>query len=59
MFIFCNYCYCNIKYATGMYCAKTINGEWICDFCYAIEKKKPKLVSDWIKYKKPCVILVA
>jgi len=59
MVTFCNYCYCNIEYATGLYRAKTINGEWICDFCYDIEKKKPKLDSGWIKYIKPSVILTA
>lgn len=62
MVTFCNYCYCNIEYATGLYRAKTINSEWICDFCYDcydIKKKKPKLASGWIKYIKPSVILTA
>ena len=62
MVTFCNFCYCNIEYATGLYRAKTINSEWICDFCYDcydIKKKKPKLASGWIKYIKPSVILTA
>lgn len=62
---FCSFCksiiYAKlaIKFSGRAIRAKTIDGRWICWVCYKRNSRPPLLTSQWIRYKKPSVILVA
>lgn len=67
---FCHFCNCDVRCRIehNLYHAKTITGEWVCNYCYGIGfgcndlncQHRPKLASGfWFKYEISKTILVA